>query len=83
MTTLLTDVSSALASQGSMVAAITATFPEAFAVYAFGSHVHGTAGPQSDLDLAVLLPGYSDPLLLWELAGKLADIRKDGHIYAR
>lgn len=44
------------------------------AIYAFGSRVQGTAGAQSDLDLAVLVQGYADPLVLWELAGEAADI---------
>ncbi|TRO24080.1 nucleotidyltransferase domain-containing protein [Ectopseudomonas mendocina] len=44
------------------------------AIYAFGSRVQGTADSRSDLDLAVLVRGYVDPLLLWELAGEAADI---------
>lgn len=48
--------------------------PELLAVYAFGSRVQGTAGPDSDLDLAVLVGGYADPLQLWALAGDLADL---------
>lgn len=44
------------------------------AVYAFGSRVQGTAGEHSDLDLAVLVQGYADPLALWTLAGEAADI---------
>ena len=44
------------------------------AVYAFGSRVQGTAGERSDLDLAVLVQGYADPLVLWVLAGEAADI---------
>jgi predicted nucleotidyltransferase len=44
------------------------------AIYAFGSQVQGTAGPQSNLDLAVLVAGYADPLTLWDVAGTLADI---------
>lgn len=44
------------------------------AVYAFGSRVQGTAGERSDLDLAVLVQGYADPLALWALAGEAADI---------
>lgn len=44
------------------------------AIYAFGSRVQGTADGRSDLDLAVLVRGYADPLLLWELAGEVADI---------
>ena len=31
-------------------------------------------GAQSDLDLAVLVQGYADPLVLWQLAGEAADI---------
>ena len=44
------------------------------AIYAFGSRVQGTADSRNDLDLAVLVRGYADPLLLWELAGEAADI---------
>lgn len=62
-----------LAADGPLVASIRTQFPHTMAVYAFGSQIQGTAGPQSDLDLAVLVAGYADPLVLWELAGKLAD----------
>ncbi|MEY4755319.1 MAG: hypothetical protein RJA34_217 [Pseudomonadota bacterium] len=48
--------------------------PGLLAVYAFGSRVQGTSGPESDLDLAVLVAGYADPLLLWRLSGSLADL---------
>ena len=48
--------------------------PRLLAVYAFGSRIQGTAGSQSDLDLAVLVAGYADPLALWELSGDLADL---------
>jgi len=48
--------------------------PGLLAVYAFGSRVQGTAGPDSDLDLAVLVAGYADPVLLFGLAGELADL---------
>lgn len=48
------------------------------AVYAFGSRIQGMAGERSDLDLdldlAVLVQGYADPLTLWDLAGEAADI---------
>lgn len=44
------------------------------AVYAFGSRIQGTAAPDSDLDLAVLVGGYADPISLWEAAGDLADL---------
>ncbi len=49
-------------------------FPTLLAVYAFGSRIHGTARADSDLDLAVLVAGYADPLALWDAAnGPLAD----------
>ncbi len=47
--------------------------PGLLAVYAFGSQVQGAAHADSDLDLAVLVAGYADPLLLWTLAGELAE----------
>lgn len=47
--------------------------PNLLAVYAFGSRVQGTAGAESDLDLAVLVAGYAEPLALWKLAGELAE----------
>lgn len=62
-----------LAAHGPVVCAIRAHFPNALAVYAFGSQVLGTATARSDLDLAVLVAGYADPLLLWELTGSLPD----------
>jgi len=48
--------------------------PGLLAVYAFGSRVQGTAGPDSDLDLAVLVAGYADAAHLWHLSGELADL---------
>ncbi|MEO5659545.1 MAG: nucleotidyltransferase domain-containing protein [Polaromonas sp.] len=48
--------------------------PNLLAIYAFGSRLQGTAGPDSDLDLAVLVAGYGEPLTLWELSGDLADL---------
>ncbi|MFL6965611.1 type VII toxin-antitoxin system MntA family adenylyltransferase antitoxin [Pseudomonas alvandae] len=48
--------------------------PDLLAVYLFGSHAQGTAGPDSDVDLAVLLSGTVDPVSLWQLSGDLADI---------
>jgi predicted nucleotidyltransferase len=44
------------------------------AVYAFGSQIDGSAGPESDLDLAVLVPGHAEPMQLWEIAGQIADL---------
>ncbi len=48
--------------------------PNLLAIYAFGSRVQGTAGAESDLDLAVLVAGYAEPLALWQLAGELAEL---------
>ena len=48
--------------------------PDLLAVYLFGSHAQGTAGPDSDVDMAVLVPGQVDPVVLWQLSGGLADI---------
>lgn len=47
--------------------------PQLLAVYGFGSRIRGDARPDSDLDLAVLVAGYADPVVLWELAGELSD----------
>jgi predicted nucleotidyltransferase len=48
--------------------------PGLLAVYAFGSRVQGTAGEGSDLDLAVLVARYAEPLALWTLASDLAEL---------
>jgi hypothetical protein len=42
-----------LAPQGPVVSAVCNRFPNALAMYAFGSQIQGTAGSQSDLDLRV------------------------------
>jgi predicted nucleotidyltransferase len=51
--------------------------PGLMAVYAFGSRVREqgrNARADSDLDLAVLVEGYADPVALFDLAGTLADL---------
>ena len=48
--------------------------PSLLAVHAFGSRVQGTARHDSDLDLAILVAGYADPLQLFDLSGELADL---------
>jgi len=63
-----------LSHDGKVVRLIRTRIPNAIAIYAIGSQVQGTAGPDSDLDLAVLVEGYADPLALWDAAGSLADI---------
>ena len=64
----------ALSPQGPVVSAVRAALPQVLAVYAFGSQLAGTAQAGSDLDLAVLVAGYADPVALWELAGRLEDL---------
>ncbi len=51
-----------------------ARLPGLLAIYAFGSRIESAAGPGSDLDLAVLVEGYADPVELFDLAGRLADL---------
>lgn len=48
--------------------------PRLMAVYAFGSRVQGTGNARSDWDLAVLVEGYADPVLLWDTASELASL---------
>lgn len=62
----------ALAPDGPVVSALRTAFPNALAIYAFGSRIQGQAGPDSDLDLAVLVAGYADPLRLWDVSAGLA-----------
>ena len=58
----------------SLVGKLQSRLSNLLAVYGFGSRVQGTARPDSDLDMAVLVAGYVDPLPLWSLAGELADV---------
>lgn len=53
---------------------LTARLPNLLAIYAFGSRIEGTARPDSDLDLAILVADPCDPLQRWSLAGELADL---------
>jgi uncharacterized protein len=55
-----------------IIATLRAALPTLLAVYLFGSHAQGTAGPASDLDLAVLVEGKLEPVCAWELAQTLA-----------
>lgn len=57
-----------------LVTHLHARLPSLLAVYLFGSQASGTAGADSDLDLAVLVAGEVEPLRLWALSGDLADI---------
>ena len=51
-----------------LIQTLQARVPNLLAIYAFGSRITGTAGPDSDLDLAVLVAGYAEPLALFDLA---------------
>lgn len=59
--------------RAAIVQTLQTRLPDVLAIYAFGSRIHGTAGPDSDLDLAVLVAGYANPLTVFDLAGTLAD----------
>ncbi len=56
-----------------LLQSVQASLPNLHALYAFGSRIQGTASEQSDLDLAVLVEGYADPIQLFEMANQLAD----------
>ena len=60
--------------QAAIIQTLQASLPNLLAIYAFGSRIQGTAQIDSDLDLAVLVAGYAEPLVLWALAGDLADV---------
>lgn len=57
-----------------IVTKLRAALPGVLGIYAFGSRMQGSAGPDSDLDLAVLVPGYADPVHLWKLSSELAEL---------
>jgi predicted nucleotidyltransferase len=59
---------------GAVLASVLAKIPNLMAPYVFGSQVLGTPRPESDLDLAVLAPGYIDPTLLWSLSNEIASL---------
>jgi predicted nucleotidyltransferase len=66
-------INATLVDEGEVISTIRSAFPNALAIYAFGSRISGTANTNSDLDLAVLVAGYADPLQLWDIANNLAD----------
>jgi predicted nucleotidyltransferase len=63
-----------LCASGAIRLAAQTAWPELLAIYAFGSRTQGNANAHSDLDLAILLPGYAAPLKLWELASQMSDV---------
>jgi predicted nucleotidyltransferase len=54
------------------ISAIRAALPGIQAIYRFGSTASGSAGPDSDIDLAVLGPYPLDPLLRFDVQEQLA-----------
>lgn len=59
-----------------LIPLLQARLPGLMAAYAFGSRIRDggiRARADSDLDLAVLVEGYADPVVLFELSGDLAD----------
>jgi uncharacterized protein len=59
------------AAQG-LIDALRTALPDLQAIYLFGSQASGDAGPESDVDLAVLTEAPRDSVTLWELAADLA-----------
>ena len=57
-----------------IIQVLQARVPKLLAVYAFGSRIKGDARLDSDLDLAVLVAGYAEPVALWNIASDLADL---------
>jgi len=60
--------------QEALLAELHARLPCLLAIYFFGSRAEGAAGPDSDLDIAILNDGPLDPVDLWDLASGLAEI---------
>lgn len=60
--------------QSALIRMLQRGLPRLMAIHAFGSRIQGRANAWSDLDLAVLVEGYANPLRLWELSGELADV---------
>jgi len=65
------DISQAT-TRAALIQRIKTALPHVLAIYVFGSHASGHAHVESDLDLAVLLSGSSDPVKLWSVAEEIA-----------
>ena len=68
-----TSIKFSVTESAEVVSTLRSAFPDAIAIYAFGSRITGNTHTESDLDLAVLVAGYADPLQLWDIANNLAD----------
>ncbi len=73
MVTAMPNTLALLDAYGPLIQTIRQALPKLLAIHAFGSRIAGTARPDSDLDLAVLVEGKADPIQLWELSEILAD----------
>lgn len=67
-------IQDALGPQGGILTLLREAFPNALGIHVFGSRAQGRARPDSDLDLAVLVDGYAEPIRLWDLSSALAEI---------
>ena len=71
---MIKAISNILPKSELIISTIRAAFPNTLAIYIFGSRINGTANTESDLDVAVLVAGYANPVRLWEVASELAEI---------
>lgn len=55
-----------------LVEKVRAALPDVIAIYVFGSQAAGIAGPESDIDLAVLNDNPLSQVTCWDLAQELA-----------
>ncbi|MBC7953206.1 MAG: nucleotidyltransferase domain-containing protein [Rhodospirillaceae bacterium] len=62
----------AVFSDGDIIAAVRAVLPDVQALTLFGSRAQGVERPDSDLDIAVMLPAPADPVSLWESGETIA-----------
>lgn len=61
------------AARDSVVDLLRQRIPSLSAVWFFGSHTSGDAGPDSDLDVAFLGDDPPGPMAIWDLSGELQD----------
>ena len=59
-----------------LVQQILTMFPDTQAIYLFGSYAAGTVSPQSDVDIAVLLPSHhlTEAVHWWQLQERLVNV---------
>lgn len=68
----MTVAAETIAGMQDVVTALHTALPDLQAIYLFGSQASGDAGPDSDIDLAVLTGAPRDSVTLWELSADLA-----------